>query len=200
MLRLVECNSRPDSQYCLKEDFVIKAPENTNSAVSQPSFTSSGRAVRRTARFSEDTLDDTLNTIQTVDYEDELDLIVTFVTVIKHGDIQAKVKVYDNETGRFIRDIELDEPWVEFSEHVVILDLDMIIHTVKQPGRKFSCYVHRLERTPNEPQVTQTKRTTQPSTAQRNMSHTAINPTPQEHQKDDDLAFMENGRGVCTID
>ncbi|KAI0217866.1 hypothetical protein LSAT2_030327 [Lamellibrachia satsuma] len=160
-------------QYCLKEDFVIKAPENTNSAVSQPSFTSSGRAVRRTARFSEDTLDDTLNTIQTVDYEDELDLIVTFVTVIKHGDIQAKVKVYDNETGRFIRDIELDEPWVEFSEHVVILDLDMIIHTVKQPGRKFSCYVHRLERTPNEPQVTQTKRTTQPSTAQRNMSHTA---------------------------
>ena len=52
-------------------------------------------------------------TIQTVDYEDELDLIVTFVTVIKHGDIQAKVKVYDNETGRFIRDIELDEPWAE---------------------------------------------------------------------------------------
>ena len=33
MLRLVECNSRPDNQYCLKEVFVIKAPENTNSAV-----------------------------------------------------------------------------------------------------------------------------------------------------------------------
>ena len=52
-------------------------------------------------------------TIQTVDYEDELDLIVTVVTEMKHGDLQAKVKVYDNETGRFIRDIELDEPWAE---------------------------------------------------------------------------------------
>ena len=52
-------------------------------------------------------------TIQTVDYEDELDLIVTVVTEMKHGDVQAKLNVYDNETGRFIRDIELDEPWAE---------------------------------------------------------------------------------------
>ena len=49
-------------------------------------------------------------TIQALDYEDELDLIVAMVTETKHGDIQAKVKVYDNETGRFMRDIELNEP------------------------------------------------------------------------------------------
>ena len=33
MLRLVEGHSPADGPYCLKEDFVIKAPENTNSAV-----------------------------------------------------------------------------------------------------------------------------------------------------------------------
>lgn len=173
MLRLVECDSPSDNQYCLKEDFVIKAPENTNSAVPQPKHTSSGRPIRRTARFSENALDDSLDTIQTVDYEDELDLIVTVVTETKHGDVQAKVKVYDNETGRFIRDIELDEPWAEFSEHVVILDMDTIIHTVKQPGRKFACYVHRLQRTPLEPQFIWRKDTSQPTLGQRNRSHTA---------------------------
>ena len=33
MLRLVEGHSPSDGPYCLKEDFVIKPPENTNSAV-----------------------------------------------------------------------------------------------------------------------------------------------------------------------
>ena len=49
-------------------------------------------------------------TIQALDYEDELDLIVTVVTETKHGNIQAKVQLYDNETGRFMRDIEMNEP------------------------------------------------------------------------------------------
>ncbi|KAK2192397.1 hypothetical protein NP493_30g02015 [Ridgeia piscesae] len=161
-----KCNFHPDGR-------IIHTSEHEIRKVIQPKYTSSGRPIRRTTRFSEDALDDSLNTIQTVDYEDELDLIVTVVTEMKHGDLQAKVKVYDNETGRFIRDIELDEPWAEFSEHVVILDLDTIIHTVKQPGRKFACYVHRLQRTPSEPQLIRRKDTLQPTLGQRNRSHTA---------------------------
>ena len=59
-------------------------------------------------------------TIQALDYEDELDLIVAVVTETKHGNIQARVQLFDNETGRLMRDIEMNEPrasevwWVFF--------------------------------------------------------------------------------------
>ena len=48
--------------------------------------------------------------IQALDYEDELDLIVAVVTETKHGNIQAKVQLFDNETGQLMRDIEMNEP------------------------------------------------------------------------------------------
>ena len=74
-------------------------------------------------------------TIQALDYEDELDLIVAVVTETKHGDIRVKVKLYDNETGRLMRDIELNEPTDEvgiilFTGFVKLLRMSNLTETI----------------------------------------------------------------------
>jgi len=51
--------------------------------------------------------------VQSVTYEDELDLlVVTSISEMEEQDGYAgKVSLYDNQSGKLIKTIELEEPW-----------------------------------------------------------------------------------------
>ena len=53
--------------------------------------------------------------IQTVDYEDDLDLL--YLSIVSQGEdgLQGKVNLHDNHTGQLIKEIPLTEHWKDVS-------------------------------------------------------------------------------------
>ncbi|KAK2157751.1 hypothetical protein LSH36_185g05049 [Paralvinella palmiformis] len=76
--------------------------------------------------------------IPTVDYENDLDLLYLSIVSQAGDDVESVVHFYDNQTGAL------------FYDHVISLDLDVLIHIVKSPMRKFSCYVYKMSRLPHD--------------------------------------------------
>ncbi|XP_077998672.1 DDB1- and CUL4-associated factor 17-like [Glandiceps talaboti] len=118
-------------------------------------LTSSGRVIKK--RFQDVGIDPEYESIQSVDYEDDMDLIgLTVVGSENFDDDHSKgfVSFYDNSTGIHLKDIPFQEPWNENYDHTVCIDIDVIVHIVKEPSRKFHCYVYRLDRElPDEEEI-----------------------------------------------
>ena len=52
-----------------------------------------------------------LQTLQCVDYEDELDLLA--VSTYHQDQRKATVRLYDNQTGTMFKEVALEEQWIE---------------------------------------------------------------------------------------
>ncbi|XP_070561382.1 DDB1- and CUL4-associated factor 17-like isoform X2 [Ptychodera flava] len=148
-LRILRTEARGNGETEVQQCFEIKSswrPTPTeNGAIDGMTLTSSGRLVKK--RIYDVSVDPEYETIQSVDYENDLDIIG--VTALNFDDetIRGYVCFYDNMTGQHLKEIPLEEPWEENCDHTVCIDLDIIIHIVKYPSRKFVCYLYRLDRT-----------------------------------------------------
>ena len=61
--------------------------------------------------------------IQTVDYENELEVMV--LTSVMQGDngYHGTVHLHDNQTGQLLKHITLEEPWAEVCKQYILFSL-----------------------------------------------------------------------------
>lgn len=110
----------------------------------------------------------TTQTFRMVEYEDELDLLAIVVTNGEEGEGRAHIQLHDNQSGRLLRTIDLDDIWDEVSsstrayrhrgemwinvwssllfqtnKNEVFFDKDTIVH-IEQRNVKFFCHVYKL--------------------------------------------------------
>ncbi|CAC5424436.1 DCAF17 [Mytilus coruscus] len=106
-------------------------------------YTSSGRRVSKPKRQDSVNTDQNM-TIYNVDYEDELDIIS--VTAVYHDTDEPRgvVCFYDNKTGTFLKEIDIEEPCSEIHEHRTLIDLDTIVQINKLWSGNFHCNMYRL--------------------------------------------------------
>jgi hypothetical protein len=146
LLKLQQSEDKNSSQCSLVEQISIRA---SNQAATQQNktmkFSSSGRAIRKTYTEDHD-VDLSYQCIQSVDHENELDLLVVNIATQSpdQESFLGSVCFHDNYTGTMLKEVQFEEVWNEFCDHVVAVDLDTIIHIAKDPYRKFICYVYRL--------------------------------------------------------
>uniref|UniRef100_A0A8C4N3R2 Ddb1 and cul4 associated factor 17 n=1 Tax=Eptatretus burgeri TaxID=7764 RepID=A0A8C4N3R2_EPTBU len=90
-----------------------------------------------------------LQTIQLVDYEDELDLIIVAVVSDAESSGDAVIHLHDNSTGQRLKSIPLQGPWdvVRSSLHAFSLTRDTIIHMAQSVNRRTICQVYKLTKT-----------------------------------------------------
>ncbi|XP_064642601.1 DDB1- and CUL4-associated factor 17-like isoform X2 [Lineus longissimus] len=138
-----------DGFYSIKNCFSIYASGRDaytdTTAEPETVTTSSGRVVRRQI-YRADEVECDYDSIQGIDYENELDILAV-TAVNQHGDAcQGMVRFHDNANGALLKEIVLDEPWNQFHDHVIGVDMDTVVHIVKGPMKKFSCYIYKLDR------------------------------------------------------
>ncbi|XP_025081974.1 DDB1- and CUL4-associated factor 17-like isoform X2 [Pomacea canaliculata] len=151
--RIIHISAENVSVYYLKHDsslncnalmqaFIIRLQDQKPSLMCPT--TASGRKIKR--RFTADEIfgSDICLTIHEVDYEDELDVMVICSTIHQSDSLCGKVGFYDNATGHHLTSFNLDEPWCDYMEHSINMDLDTIVHLVKSTQGKFACQVYRL--------------------------------------------------------
>ncbi|EDO48714.1 predicted protein [Nematostella vectensis] len=127
-------------QLVLDTCFSISTRDNQSnrSTKGQTSYTSSGRLVKCVS--SDGYHDPEYDSIQDLDYEDELDL----VAVLSSRDCSSGyIGLYDNQTGVLVKEITLDN-WDDESEHSIMMERDLIVHICRTPFKKFSCTLYRL--------------------------------------------------------
>lgn len=81
--------------------------------------------------------------MQAVDYEDELDILVTLSSIECDTGVCGRVGLYDNQTGSLIREIVISK-WDEDGDHSIMMERDVIVHVTKNVSRKFTCSVYYL--------------------------------------------------------
>ncbi|ELT91751.1 hypothetical protein CAPTEDRAFT_155434 [Capitella teleta] len=163
----IGANHLSEVMHCLKEEFeIIPSAYNgkpeiaqvlgdfgficiTHLVFLQPNYTSSGRQVKKKS-YSDDAVDCDYASLRHVDYEDDLDIILLTSVTSSNGSYQGRVSLHDNQTGRFLREIELDDPWAECCDYIITLDMDMLVHLIKAPQRHFYCIVYQLQRDETE--------------------------------------------------
>lgn len=80
-------------------------------------------------------------TIQDVDYEDELDLLVLLSSLDSdHG----RIGLYDNQTGICIKETFIKD-WDQDSCHSIMMEQNVILHIIKSPSGMFSAHLYRLK-------------------------------------------------------
>lgn len=106
--------------------------------------TQSGRVVKK-KRVASDAYDDVYSqSLLSVDYEDELDLLYCLFDV---GEGRLEIKIYCNQTGKLCKSIPLRTVCVEGSQHNLEVDKDIIVHIYKTPFPiRYTCNVYRLSR------------------------------------------------------
>ena len=57
-----------------------------------------------------------MQSIQLVDYEDDLDLLVVTAVHQEEDIFRGIMYLYDNETGKLLKEIKMTEPWLEVSK------------------------------------------------------------------------------------
>ncbi|XP_071505563.1 DDB1- and CUL4-associated factor 17-like [Diadema antillarum] len=81
-------------------------------------------------------------------YENDLDLMVVSMPSY-HWDSdhhQGSISLHDNQAGRLLKTIQIPGEWDDTVEHTVTLDLDTLIHIVKDKSGKWRCQVFRAQR------------------------------------------------------
>ncbi|CAG5865590.1 unnamed protein product [Menidia menidia] len=126
------------------EDFSLTTARRNVSPASQFTVTSSGRTVKR--RFNQMDDDPSQETFRMVEFEDELDLLVVVLTNGEEEEGRAHIRLLDNQTGQFQRQIDLVEPWDETYRHELFFDKDTIVH-IEQKNSNFCCHVYKLRTT-----------------------------------------------------
>ena len=82
--------------------------------------------------------------VQDIDYEDELGILVVLFSSAGGNDISGQICLYENETGTKIREIKISD-WDEDGDHAVMMERDTILHLTKcLKARKFMCSIYRL--------------------------------------------------------
>ncbi|KAM8857528.1 DDB1- and CUL4-associated factor 17 [Synchiropus picturatus] len=137
ILRLIE----EVNNAAVVKDFSMETKRNSHPA-SKVTVTSSGRTVKRRLQQLDDDPDQ--ETFRMVEYEDELDLLAVVVTDSEEGEGKARIQLHDNQCGKFLRTIELVEPWDETYLHELFFDKDTIVH-VEQKSNNFCCHVYKLK-------------------------------------------------------
>ncbi|XP_070771296.1 DDB1- and CUL4-associated factor 17 [Enoplosus armatus] len=123
------------------ENFSMTTHRNNN-PTSQVTVTSSGRTVKR--RFHQLDDDPGQETFRMVEYEDELDLLAVVVTNGEEGEGRAHIRLYDNQSGKLLRTVDLVEPWDETYRHDLFFDKDTLV-LIEQKNTNFCCHVYKLK-------------------------------------------------------
>uniref|UniRef100_UPI00358F87E0 DDB1- and CUL4-associated factor 17-like isoform X2 n=1 Tax=Myxine glutinosa TaxID=7769 RepID=UPI00358F87E0 len=144
MLRL---STLKNGKTSLHREFSVstKQDERPELATATSSY---GRLIKK--RFSQFDVGLQRKTIQLVDYEDELDLIIVAVVSDAESSGDAVIHLHDNSTGQRLKSIPLQGPWdVTVDQHLYV-DQDTIIHMTQSVNRKTICQVYKLTQTLKE--------------------------------------------------
>ncbi|PIK48372.1 putative DDB1- and CUL4-associated factor 17 [Apostichopus japonicus] len=109
-------------------------------------MSSFGRIIKR--RVSQDVVGAVSSRIFSLQYDNDLNLMVATSLVAeqhKTGTIDAFVCFHDDDTGRKLKTVELEEDWDDTYDHTITLDLDTLIHTYKDYSG-YCCVLYRLDR------------------------------------------------------
>lgn len=118
----------------------VKNIENT----SVHCYTSSGRLVKR--RQDQSHTSPGYETVQDIDYEDELDLLVVLSSVDSDKGCIGRIGLYDNQTGLCVKETFIND-WDEDCCHSIMMERNVILHVIKSPSGKFLSHLYRLETT-----------------------------------------------------
>ena len=123
-------------------DLNFHATQKHENTINGFHYTSSGRLVKHRQECTYSSLG--YETVQDVDYEDELDLLV----VLSSHDSEimgcvGRIGLYDNQTGVCVKEIFVKD-WDQDSCHSIMMERNVICHIFKSPLGKFSCHVYRL--------------------------------------------------------
>ena len=124
----------------LKNCFSLKL-QKEQSCSQRVRFTSSGREIK--TRQDQLFNNPGFETVQDVDYEDELDLLVVLQSNESENTPYGVIGLYDNQTGSLIHETIIDN-WIQDADHSIMMEKDSIVHIMKDCARKFSCTIYRL--------------------------------------------------------
>lgn len=109
-------------------------------------LSSFGRIIKK--RVSLDLLGTVSSRIVSLQNDNDLNLMVsTSLKAEQHdlGSIDAYVCLHDDQTGKKLKTVELEEDWDDTFDHTIVLDLDTLIHTYKD-NLGYCCVLYRLDR------------------------------------------------------
>ena len=114
---------------------------NKKKSVTTHQVTRSGRTVRQ--RIT--TTVETEEVVHSVDYEDELDILVILSSSSQSGVAKGKIGLYDNQSGCLLRSIAI-ENWDENDIWSVYMERDIIVCLCKSLSysSRYLCLMYKL--------------------------------------------------------